>query len=269
MLDFGLIYFLVFLTHFGKFINYFIIFMNKITFTIIIFLTIPLLIFPQEKRFFDAPFGGGGGYLAGWYIPNVNPVNEKLKSFGVPELSKSGMYTSGGGFIYIGFIKFLRVGGMGFGGSVSEKAVVNGYNREAVYSIGGGGLSIEYSLPFIRDFGVSVGAIIGGGSMQIQLYNNSGNFSWDGVWDETPGNNTSTNNISRTISNTYWNFTPTLNVDIPFNRFVALRVGTGYQITFANSWRVDNDIELTNVPSDLNANSFFVQAGVYLGFFSF
>lgn len=244
--------------------------MNKITFTIIIFLAVQMLVFPQEKRFFDAPFGGGGGYLAGWYIPNVDQVNAKLKSFGVPDLSTGGMYTSGGGgFIYIGFVKFLRIGGMGYGGSMSRKAVVNGFNREAVYSIGGGGLTVEYSLPFIRDFGVSVGAIIGGGSLQISLYNNSGSFDWKNLWDNVSENNPSTQNISHTISNTYWNFTPTINFDIPFNRFVELRIGTGYQITFANSWKVDNSIELKNVPSDLSANSFFIEAGVYVGFFSF
>ena len=77
--------------------------MKKISFTIIAFLAVSALIFPQEKKFFDAPFGGGGGYLAGWYIPNVDPVNMQLKTFGVPDLSTGGMYTSGGGgFIYIG-----------------------------------------------------------------------------------------------------------------------------------------------------------------------
>lgn len=245
--------------------------MKKIIFVLIVILFAASGNFAQESRYFDAPFGGGGGFTPGFTFPNVKPLNNVLPA-DFPRLTNKAIFTTGGaGFFYIGLVKFLRIGGGGYGGSTSElvQSSSDGFTREVRYSIGGGGLSIEYSLPFIRDFGVSVGAIIGGGSMQIQLYNNSGNFSWDGVWDETPGNNTSTNNISRTISNTYWNFTPTLNVDIPFNRFVALRVGTGYQITFANSWRVDNDIELTNVPSDLNANSFFVQAGVYLGFFSF
>jgi hypothetical protein len=239
----------------------------------LIFLFTLMISFPnsaQENKFFDAPFGGGGGYLAGWYIPNVDPINTQLKSFGVPELSTSGLYSSGGGgFIYIGFVKFLRIGGMGFGGTVTRKAEVNGFNREADYSIGGGGLTIEYTLPFVRNFGISAGAVIGRGSLDIKLYNNNGTFDWGGLWNEISAQTPSTHDFSRTISNTYWIFTPTLNVDIPLYRFVVFRVGTGYQITFANNWAVDNDISISNVPSDLNGNSFFIQTGVYIGFFSF
>ncbi len=37
--------------------------------------------FPQQqKKYFDAPFGGGIGYVPAWYIPNLAPVNVELKS---------------------------------------------------------------------------------------------------------------------------------------------------------------------------------------------
>ena len=32
----------------------------------------------QTTKYFDAPFGGGGGFVVGWYIPNVDPINSKL-----------------------------------------------------------------------------------------------------------------------------------------------------------------------------------------------
>ena len=52
-------------------------------------------------------------------------LNNQLTSFGSGQLSKSGFYTSGGaGFIYIGFMPNLRIGGMGFGGGTSESAFV-------------------------------------------------------------------------------------------------------------------------------------------------
>lgn len=224
--------------------------------------------FSQTAKYFDAPFGGGGGYVPGWYIPNVDPINEQLKIIGIPELSKSGFYTSGGaGYIYIGFLKNLRVGGMGFAGSSSEKSTLLGVNREAVYSIGGGGISAEYTLPFIKNIGVSVGTILGFGGIDIELYKNSGSFGWDEIWNSAGTANS--NNVSRTISRNFFIVAPTLNVDIPLYRFVSFRLGGGYQITFGGDWEVDNGQSISGVPSDLGGNSFFIQSGIFIGFFSF
>ncbi|MDP3829789.1 MAG: hypothetical protein Q8Q47_00875, partial [Ignavibacteriaceae bacterium] len=66
----------------------------------------------QEKRYFDSPFGAGGGFSPAWLIPNFNELNSKLIGFGVPELSNSGFFASGGaGFVYLSFIPNLRIGG--------------------------------------------------------------------------------------------------------------------------------------------------------------
>ena len=109
------------------------------------------IIYSQQAEYFDAPFGGGIGYVPAWYIPGLDPINSELQVLGMPELSSSGFYSSGGaGFIYIGFIKNLRLGGMGFGGSLSSAQIGGTINREVVYSLSGGGLSIEYTLPVPR-----------------------------------------------------------------------------------------------------------------------
>ena len=225
--------------------------------------------FPQQqKKYFDAPFGGGIGYVPAWYIPNFDPVNVELKSIGMPELSTSGFYSSGGaGFIYFGFIKFLRVGGMGYGGSVTTSQTVDGVNREVVYNLGGGGITIEYTIPIIKDIALSVGAVIGAGNLEIQMFSNKGNFTWQETWEEF-GSDT-TDSFSRTLKNSFWMFTPTLNLDVPINRFILVRLGAGYQIAFNDDWTADNDQELDGVPSNLNANTFFVQSGIFIGFFSF
>ena len=92
-------------------------------FIIIIILSCSL--FSQDKKYFDAPFGGGGGYTPGWIFVNLDELNNQLVSFGSGQLGKSGFYTSGGaGFVYIGFVPNLRIGGMGFGGSTSESVLV-------------------------------------------------------------------------------------------------------------------------------------------------
>ena len=227
-------------------------------------------LYGQNKKYFDTPFGGGGGYTPGWYFPNLESLNKELTSIGVPKLSESGFYSSGGaGFIYIGFVDYLRIGGMGFGGSASETSArdANGFTKEIIYNLTGGGVTVEYSLPFIRNIAVSTGFIFGAGSMRIDVNNNNGNFSWDDIWNETQKH--TTQNINRSISNSFFIFAPTLNVDIPLYRFVSFRIGAGYQITFGGDWKVDNDKDISNVPSDLNGNTFFLQSGIFIGFFSF
>ncbi len=231
-------------------------------------ISVSLSLFGQSGKFFDAPFGGGGGYVPSWYVPKVDEINNQLKILGIPEFSTSGLYASGGaGFIYIGFIKYLRLGGMGFGGSMSKTITKDGINKEAVYNIGGGGLTVEYTLPFIKDVGVSVGAQLGGGSMIIELFSNTGRKDWSTIWSDI--NQLQTSEKYKKISNSYWIISPTLNFEIPLYRFIVFRLGAGYQITFGNDWTYDNDQVLNNVPSGLNANSFFIQSGIFVGFFSY
>lgn len=230
--------------------------------------SISVSLFGQSGKFFDAPFGGGGGYVPAWYIPKVDEINNQLKVLGIPEFSTSGLYASGGaGFIYIGFVKHLRIGGMGYGGSMSKSITQNGINKEAVYSIGGGGLTVEYTLPFIKDVGLSIGAQLGAGSMTVEIFNNSGSQDWSSIWSGLETG--SSQSDYKKLTNSYWMFSPTLNFEIPVYRFVVFRLGAGYQLTFGDDWTYDNDQTLDNVPSGLNANSFFVQSGLFIGFFSF
>ncbi len=222
----------------------------------------------QDEAYWSAPFGGGGGYIPAWFFPNFDELNKQLVSFGTAEFSKSGFYSSGGGgFAYIGIINHLRMGGIGFGGSVSVKGIQNNYNKEAVYNLGFGGLTFEYTLPFIKDFGVSVGAIFGGGSLNIELYQNSGNFNWDDIWNEVSFPNFPGDKVSRSMKSNFFAVAPTLTVDIPFYRFFVFRVGGGYLFAFHGDWKADNNIPLINVPSKLNANSFFLQTGIFVGLF--
>jgi hypothetical protein len=245
--------------------------MKKISLFVLTSLFVTSVLFAQESKYFDAPFGGGGGFTPGFIFPNFNPLNKVLPD-DFPKLTSKTIFTTGGaGFFYIGLIKFLRFGGGGFGGSTSESVQLSSDNfrREVRYSTGGGGVTIEYTLPFIRSFGISVGAMIGGGSIRADLYKNKGGFSWNDLTGEFGGSNTQSENISRTISGSYWLISPMINFDIPIYRFVSIRVGGGYQLSMGESWTTENDQELNGVPSDFNGNSFYIQTGIFLGFFAF
>lgn len=227
-------------------------------------------VYCQSGQFFDAPFGGGIGYVPAWYIPNIDPVNEQLNQIGMGELSTSGFYSSGiAGYLYVGFVKNLRIGGMGYGGSKSVSESSNDVSREVTYNLGGGGVTIEYTLPFIKDIGISAGAAIGVGNLEIETFSSSGEFTWDETWEELADPNINSNSYYRKLNNSYWMITPTINFDYPIYRFVSLRLGAGYQITFADDWTADNDQNVSGIPSELNGNSFFIQSGIFIGFFSF
>ncbi len=236
--------------------------------TILIFFLSTFASFSQENKYFDAPFGGGIGYVPGWYMPDLDPINLQMNNIEMPELNTSGLYSSGiGGFIYIGFVKYLRVGGMGFSGTTSSTLTIGNVNREVLYRLGGGGLTVEYTIPFVKDFGVSVGASIGAGTMTLNIFSNSGSFNWQNIWQEYEDEES--NSTNTVMNNSYWMLTPTLNLDWPVYRFVVLRLGVGYQLTFGDAWTVDNDKPLEGVPSEFSGNALFVQSGIFIGFFSF
>ncbi len=238
--------------------------MRNLIFAVSLIIITAFSAYPQESSFYDAPFGGGGGYTPFWFVPDMNTVNAQVKAFGVPAFSKSGLFVSGGGgFIYLGVVKNLRIGGMGFGGSTSNSADISGVNKEIDYSLSGGGLTVEYTIPYISFAAVSVGAILGRGSLEISAFSNNGSKSWDNLWTE---NSPKFNSV---ITNKYWIVNPTVNVEIPAYRMLAFRIGVGYQFTLGSKWTYDNGRALTGAPSGINGNSFFIQTGVFVGLFSF
>jgi hypothetical protein len=235
-----------------------------------ILLIIGSFCFAQEDMGWDAKFAIGGGFTPGWIIPDFKAINNQLTSFGVEKFSSAGFFSTGGvGYVSIGVVKNLRLGGMGFGGSVTHKGVKDGFRKEAKYSTALGGLTIEYSFPFIKDIAVSVGTIIGIGSTSLNLYQNSGSFDWNNIWKEVTDPNEKTQNINRTISNTFFALAPTLNLDIPVYRFFAFRIGGGYMFDLSKNWEADNGQTLNNVPPDLSSNALYIQAGIFVGYFNY
>lgn len=241
-------------------------------FLVIFFLVVlSINVFPQSRQRVGmiSKFGVAGGFTPIWVKPNFDPINSRLQNFGTDKLPDEGVFATGGsGYAYIMFIRNLRIGGMGFGGSVSRDAVVDGYKREIIYDIGGGGVTIEYTLPMVKGVGISLGAILGGGSFDVKIHQNKGDVDWGEIWNNVE-NGDVPKNINSKLTNSYFMVIPTVNLDVPLTRFLALRIGAGYQLTFADEWEIDNDRELNGVPSDLNGNSLFVQTGIFLGFFAF
>lgn len=246
--------------------------MKKILFAVLVLLSSKSL-YAQEAEDVGwvARFGAAGGFTPTYFSPNINPVNALIKNLGIEQSLGSGVITfGGGGYAYIMLVDNLRIGGLGLSGSTSAKGTSGGFDKEVIYNYGLGGLTVEYTLPFINKIAVSVGTIIGGGSASIEIYKNRDDFDWNIIglksFDNFPPND---ENLSRKYTNVFFTITPTLNVDIPLDRFIAFRVGGGYIFSFNNEWNVDNDKTLRNVPSDMKSNSFFIQTGIFFGLIAF
>ncbi|MCX6151668.1 MAG: hypothetical protein NTX22_14190 [Ignavibacteriales bacterium] len=226
--------------------------------------------YSQDEMGWDAKFAIGIGYTPGWIIPNYNGINEKLTNFGVEKFSSAGLFVTGqAGYISIAVIKNVRIGGMGLSGSISHSGSKDGFYKEAKYSTSMGGLTIEYSIPFIKNVAVSFGAMFGLGNTTLELYQNKGTLDWNSAWDEVTNPDEKTQNINRKLSNSFFTITPTLNIDIPFYRFFAFRVGGGYMLALGKNWKADNNQALNGIPSNLNSNALFLQAGIFIGYFNY
>ncbi len=246
--------------------------MKKLIIAVIIYLSISPSINAQEydQVGLVSRFGISVGVFPVWVFPDLGPINNEISKMGLNNLSSNVFTLGGGGYAYIMLVDNLRLGGIGFGGSTSEKKLVNGFDKEVEYSYGLGGLTVEYTLPTnVNRFAFSVGAIIGAGSAEIDIYQNKRELPWDVVWNEVQQNGKATENINRKLKNSFFTFAPTLNVDIAVTRFMALRLGGGYIYTFNKDWKADNDIDVKGVPSGLNSDTFFIQAGLLFGFFTF
>ena len=217
-----------------------------------------------------ARFGIAGGVNPVYFFPNIDAVNNQANNMGLGELSKSGMFLWGGsGYAYIMFISNLRLGGIGLSGTISSKGTYLNMDRELDYSFGLGGVTIEYTLPFIQKVAVSVGTIVGVGTQSIEAYQNEGKYNWENSFPQTLFSSLATPGNYSKLKNTFFTFTPTLNLDFPLSRFMAFRVGGGYIMNFNDKWKVNNGQEISGVPGNLTNNNFFIQTGIYFGFIAY
>jgi len=215
-----------------------------------------------------AKFGAAGGFSPVIIFPNYDGVNAQISQLGMNDLSGPLLAWGGGGYAYVMIIDNLRIGGMGFSGAQSETSKTGNFNNEVIYSIGGGAATIEYTMPFVKNMALSAGLMIGGGGLNINIYQNSGEFDWNSAWNEVI-NSSSTNNKELSMKNSFFFLSPTVNLDFPITRFLAVRGGLGYQFTFGKEWEMANGKKLNNVPSELNGDGFFIQTGIFIGLFAF
>lgn len=215
-------------------------------------------------------FALAGGITAGWHFNPTKNLNTELRNAGFPEMSEDGFFTLGGG----GFIdlpmksSFLRIGGFGKGFTSKKSNRVNdSLNKDANYSMGYGGLSIEFVRSLGKVFDISIGAQFSTGTLKLELYQygkDAGNYNT--IFGELQSNGSSSN-LSRVFKSRFYTVQPQIGVGILLRKFLYLKIDCGYQFGAQNTWRVDNDIEVKNFPKGIEPKGLVLNVGLNFGLF--
>jgi hypothetical protein len=215
-------------------------------------------------------FAFAGGVTAGWHFNPTKDLNLQLKEAGFPEMSENGFFTFGGG----GFIdlpsgsNFIRIGGFGNGFSSKLTKKANDTLTKATnYSLGQGGISLEYVVPLGKIFDVSFGSKFSTGTLSLELYQyGTGSGNYNSIFGELQSNG-STENISRVFKSRFYTAQPQVGLGILIKKFMYLKIDCGYQIGAQNTWRVDNETEVNNFPKGIEAKGLVVNVGLNFGLF--
>lgn len=245
--------------------------MKKLFFLLMICLLITSKTQAQiEESSWNGRFGIGVGYSPMWLFTNSGEINKYLNTTSFPQLKDNGIYLNNySGFVYVMLVNNLRLGGFGYSGKNQESFSTLNIERQSIYNVNAGGITLEYSLPF-ENFTISTGIMLGVGETTYEFSSSSSNPNWDDVL-KGPGGTLIDTPISNTskISNNYYIFCPTINTDIALTRFLTFRAGVGYQITFDKEWKLNGISKINGVPSELKSDAFFIQAGLFIGLFAF
>jgi len=215
--------------------------------------------------------GGAGGFTPAWGLFNFDEINKALRGAGMPALPSQPMYLAGGeGYGYIMFLKNVRMGGSGVGGTVTSSSYNAATNTKKTvdYHVSYGGFLVDYVIPLASRLECAVGFTIGGGSIDITTMSDDGKFKqWGTLWSEF-GNNDSTTNITRHLNGSFFTFQPGIKLEYAILRWFQIRVGVSYPLMSGASWKLEADKEILDVPEALKTKGAVVNAGIMFGFFN-
>lgn len=215
--------------------------------------------------------GGAGGFTPAWGLFKYDEINKVLKSSGMDGMESGPMYLAGGeGYGYIMFLKNVRMGGKGIGGTISSTTYDKPTNvrKNVDYRISYGGFLIDYVMPLGDRLDVSVGLTLGGGSVDITMSRDNGSFKqWNNIWTEF-GRNDSTTNTTQHLTGSFFALQPSVNIEYAILRWFQIRVGVTYPYMTNGSWKLENDKEILGVPDKLKPDGPVITAGIMFGFFN-
>lgn len=193
-------------------------------------------------------FSGAGGFSFYLWKPDLGPINNELRSLGMPQFSQSMILYGGQGFAHVS--DRMRIGGMGFGGSIRVKDMEDGYAREASFSMSWGGFLMEYIILEPGDFEIYGGATLGWGAVSVHLQKTSGPANWDDLLSNFAAEEGTTDNISSNLEHSFFLAQPRLGIRYYLLDWLAVSGSVDYGLIALSSggW-TQNGEDVYNAPS--------------------
>jgi hypothetical protein len=212
-------------------------------------------------------FSIAAGPVFGWNVPSMTDLNAELLKVGIPALSTSGVFASGGsGFIDLPVVKGLRVGYTGYGYTVNSSATFTNNSKIAEFSFSTNALSIEYAKMINKSFDYTLGGMIGVGSTSLKLANYANAYKVWNIGNYLNDTNSSGHN-TLSFKNTSYTFVPQAGIGFHATKFLYFKLNAGYLLTINSKWKLDDLIEVSSFPSGIKADGFMVNLGVFVGLF--
>lgn len=232
----------------------------------------------QEAAPSTSFFSVGGGILGAYFIPDLTAFNANIAQLFVGMNYRPQVWMIGGqGFITIPWVKNLRLGGMGFGGTSSDCGCTTDtitkdsitVNRYLTYSVGYGALTIDYVLPLrIDHFHIVPGVALGYGAVNIFARQAANRIDFN-INDEFGGAAPDNVYTTHTYSAPFFLWMPQLQFEYSPIGLLMFRLTAAYQGTSMGSWTVDNGVSLGNTAnlSGIKGSGFVISLGAFLGLF--
>jgi hypothetical protein len=215
-------------------------------------------------------FAFAGGPAVGWHFNPTKDLNAELEKAGFPQMSEDGFFvTGGGGFIDLPLkSNFLRIGGFGNGfTSKLSRSVNDSLTKDANYSLGQGGIYLEFVAPLGKVIDISIGTQLSTGTLMLELYQYGKDLGNYGTLFGELQSNGSTANLARTFKSRFYTLQPQVGIGIMLRKFMYLKIDCGYQFGTQNTWRVDNDVEVSGFPDGIEAKGLMISLGLNFGLF--
>lgn len=217
-----------------------------------------------------AGFNGFGGFFFGGQNFASNAMDKLTSSMGVPDLKAPVLGMGGFGAGHLG--NGWRIGGLGYGYQASSSGVYTDpdtgdrYNRRVDMVIGGGGFLVEYSPWMIGPVNIGFGSILGWGSVEIDISQDSGAFTWSDLTGQYIGQPSAGENISTTIFQPFAMAEPYLTARVHILDWMAFSATAGYHFNSLQSteWYKGEQRLVGNGP-DVDMNNVFYRLGLVFG----
>ncbi len=230
-------------------------------------------LYEQEAAPSTSFFSVGGGILGAYFIPDFSTFNTVFAEPFVGMNYRQQVWMIGGqGFVTVPWVKNLRLGGMGYGGTSTDCGCLDttiggaAVNRYLTYSVGYGALTIDYVLPLQTGrFHIVPGVALGYGSVNIYARQSQKRSQFD-LGADFNGNSI---DYTHTYSAPFFLYMPQLQFEYSPIGLLMFRLTAGYQGTSMGTWTVDQGVSLGNTSalSGIKGSGFIVSVGAFLGLF--